>query len=83
MKTDTRPRGADGLQACEEWNEKYPPGTEVIVTLDGGAQIRTKTRSDATVLGGHTPVIWVDGIVGCYRLDRVAPVNPSAEAQAG
>jgi hypothetical protein len=55
----------------EAWNFQYPVGTAVIVTKDLGEQVRTKTRSAAQQLPSGTPVIWLDGIAGCYRLDRV------------
>lgn len=54
-----------------EWNEKYPVGTPVIVTKDDETEIRTLTRSKATMLGGHTAVVWIEGITGCYDLERV------------
>jgi hypothetical protein len=51
--------------------EGVPAGTDVVVRKDNGEELRTKTRSSAQMLGGHTPVIWVEGITGCYALDRV------------
>lgn len=47
-------------------------------TVDDGAlacpsYFPTKTRTDAQVLSGHSAVIWVEGIAGCYLLDRVRP----------
>lgn len=63
------------LQAqCDRWNEKYPVGTLVCVRRDNGAVETTKTRSEAQVLSGHTPVIWLEGISGCYLLDRVEAI---------
>lgn len=53
------------------WNEEYPPGTSVIVVKDDGTRVHTKIRSYAEMLSGHTPVIWLEGISGAYRLDRV------------
>lgn len=58
-------------QAVAIWNEKHPVGTSVIVTMDCGERREAKTRSAAEVLGGHTPVIWLEGITGCYALKRV------------
>lgn len=58
---------------CDEWNAHHPVGTEVIVNMDSGEQRRTKTRSKASVLSGHSAVIWLEGISGCYLLDRVRP----------
>ena len=53
-----------------EWQD-VPIGTEVVVTKDLGEQRRTKTRSAPQLLGGHTAVIWLEGISGCYDLERV------------
>lgn len=36
-----------------------------------GAVMKSKTRSMAWMLGGHTPVILVEGITGAYALERV------------
>lgn len=64
------------LQAeCDAWNAKHAVGTVVDVTKDLGNVVRTKTRSEAQVLSGHTPVIWLDGISGCYLLERVKAVD--------
>lgn len=54
-----------------EWNEKYPVGTPVIVTKDDKTEVRTVTTHEATMLGGHTAVVWLNGISGCYALERV------------
>ncbi len=53
------------------WNSQHPVGTAVVVTKDLGEPVRTKTRSVAQHLSSGTPVIWLDGIAGCYLLDRV------------
>ena len=57
------------------WNAGNPPGTPVVVRKDDGSLFRTTTRSAALVLGGHTPVVMLDGIAGCYLLSRVTPAN--------
>jgi hypothetical protein len=48
-----------------------PVGTDVVVTKDDGKEIRTRTRSEAFLLGGHTACIQLEGISGCYALERV------------
>lgn len=57
-----------------EWNEKHGVGQGVIVQRDDGTATRTTTRSEAQVLGGHTAVIWLEGIAGCFALDRVTAI---------
>ena len=65
------------VKLVEEWNIMHSVGTDVIVTKDDGTEIKTKTRSAAYMLGasgdypGHTAVIQLEGISGCYALDRV------------
>jgi hypothetical protein len=39
--------------------------------MDSGEIRETRTRSEAQVLGGHSAVVWLEGISGCYLLDRV------------
>lgn len=69
-----RPPSARKLAvAIAEFNASVEIGAAVDVTLDDGSVLRTRTRSEAQILGGHTAVIWVDGIGGAYLLDRVKP----------
>jgi hypothetical protein len=71
-----RAKQAERLQAqCDAWNDKYPVGVKVVVSRDNGEQYPTTTRSTAQVLQGHSAVIWVYGITGCYSLDRVRPAD--------
>jgi len=59
-------------ELCERWNKLHPVGSAVTVTKDDGSKIETVTRSEAWKLGGHTPVILVEGSIGTHRLTRVA-----------
>lgn len=61
-------------KAVDSWNAKYSIGTTVDLTKDNGEIVRTRTRSDAEVLSGHTAVIWLEGITGCYCLNRIRAV---------
>lgn len=60
----------------DQWNAQHPAGTAVTVRKDDGSEIQTKTRSEAAMLGGHTAVIWLDGMSGCYLLERVTLLAP-------
>jgi hypothetical protein len=60
------------------WNRGNPIGTHVILTKDNGSKVPTRTRSEAQVLSGHSAVIWVDAVSGCYLLDRVETVTDDA-----
>ena len=65
---------------CARWNAANPVGTEVIVRMDSGEFRRTATRSGAQILSGHTAVIWLDEMSGCYLLSRVEPAAPYDQA---
>lgn len=62
------------LQAqCDRFNAAVPLGAAVYLRKDSGDIIETVTRSAAQVLSGHSAVIWLEGVSGCYHLDRVSP----------
>lgn len=65
----------------DAWNRLYPVGQDVRLKTDGGEVILTKTRSPAQILGGHSAVIWLVGVTGCYALDRVSAL-PVVTAQS-
>ena len=53
------------------FNQKHPVGSKVTVVKDLGEKIETEVKYPAEILSGHTPVVWLKGISGCYLLDRV------------
>lgn len=73
------------LQAvCDKFNASYPVGTDVLLKKDGHDELfPTRTRSTAQILSGHSAVIWLENVSGCYLLDRVTPVGHAALAQGG
>lgn len=58
---------------CDEFNAKYKVGTKGYLHMDSGEKKPTHTRSEAQVLSGHSAVVWVNGVSGCYLLDRFKP----------
>lgn len=65
---------------ADEWNTRYPTGTVVdaapgLRREDGGAVIRTKTRSAAWTLGSGEPVVAVKGYPGGIHLDHIEVVG--------
>lgn len=68
------------VKLVQDWNAMHPVGIDVIVKKDDQTEQRTTTRSAAYMLGangdypGHTAVIMLDGISGCYELERVRVV---------
>ncbi len=80
MTPPKRPSLAALKRQVNDWNSAHPlPGVPVIVKLDDGSEKATRTQSEAQILGDHSAVIWLDGISGCYALDRVRH-NPNPEA---
>jgi len=63
----------------DEWNARYPIGTEVLLVDDYGDTTRTETRGTAYVLGEHTAVIAVEGRKGCYMLSRIRPLETTID----
>jgi hypothetical protein len=65
---------------CDEWNAAHPIGEAVWLKRDNGRELLTETRSRAEVLEGHSAVIWLKGVAGCYLLERVTPSLSPPEA---
>lgn len=61
--------------ACDKFNAAHRVGASVSVKLDSGEVRETVTNSEAQVMGGHSAVIWLDGIRGCYDLERVTALK--------
>jgi hypothetical protein len=58
-------------QIVEEWNVKHPVGTRVYVIRDNGEIMATHTTRQPMILGGDTPIVWIEGVSGCWSLDQV------------
>ncbi len=56
---------------CIVWNDRYPIGSEVKFhpVIGRDAHRVCKTKSNAYVLSGHTPVISLEGVPGCVALE--------------
>jgi hypothetical protein len=63
--------GMSKEQQVEAFNIEHPVGSPVTVRLDGGGVLDTTVRYPAQLLGGHTPVVWLKGVSGCYALTHV------------
>lgn len=70
-----RPNVAKLQKQCADWNTAHPIGTPVVLHTDTRGDIQTKTRSLAEVLSGHSAVVWLEGVSGCYALDRVKVIS--------
>lgn len=61
---------------CDAFNAKCPVGGKVRVKLDGVDEpLETTTKSVAQILSGHSSVVWMHNVSGCYLLDRVTPME--------
>ena len=68
---------------CDAFNAENPVGAKVTVKLDGRDDLfETVTRSEAQIMSGHSVVIWLENVSGCYLLDRVKSVPPMTLASA-
>lgn len=54
------------------WNAEVSVGAPVFYKKDDGSIIETHTRTEASVLSGHTAVVWLEGVRGCVDLSRVS-----------
>lgn len=66
-----KPNIAKLQKQCDDFNAKHAVGTPVTLHTDTKGDIATKTRSVAQVLSGHSAVVWLEGVSGCYALERV------------
>lgn len=63
----------------EGFNRAHAIGTKVLYRSYPGATHRaTQTRSEAWVLGGHTPVVMIEGTAGGVALDALVIVPPES-----
>lgn len=71
--TSSPRRGGKNLATVEWFNEHVPIGTSVIYWpgIREGEGRASVTRSAAWLLGGHTPVVLVDGYPGGVALSHV------------
>jgi hypothetical protein len=71
MPSHLPPTPKQQQKLCDAWNAKHPVGTQVTVKLDSGETKETTTTTEAQLLSGHTAVIWLEDVSGCYCLDFV------------
>jgi hypothetical protein len=74
MPAGSRTSPAAELRAVEAWNAAHPVGT--VVSYWKGVRVgpstgSAATRSEAQMLGGHTAVVWLEGVSGCIALTHV------------
>lgn len=55
----------------EKFNSTYKVGDKIKVRQDDGSILEWTTRHEATVMGGHSAVIWVEEHRSAYAAERV------------
>ncbi len=71
-----RPSNSEQLRRLARFNRNFPVGTPVYLKQDGKLQpVLTRVREEAFMLGGHTPVVFLDGISSCYDISRVSAAS--------
>jgi hypothetical protein len=66
---------AEAKKMVDDWNRGNHVGRAVKVKRDSGEFLETTTRSHAELIQSGVPVIWLNGITGCYALERVFPIH--------
>lgn len=61
-------------QQVFNWNKNNAVGCSCEVKTDSGFAVKTHTKSEAYLLGGHTAVVLLDDVSGCYMLNRVKAI---------
>ena len=61
----------------ENFNKKNPIGTPVRywTGMREGDGAKSKTRTAAQILQGHTPVVWVEDHGACIALTHIDPIR--------
>ena len=73
--TDTKRDEGSAEKAVAAWNAKHGVGTVVAYwSLPTDEARIAKTRTEAQLLSGHTAVVWLEGVSGCWALSHVRAV---------
>lgn len=70
--------------SVEQFNRHVPEGSPVLFWPGerAGEGRSSRTRSEAWLLGGHTPVVMVEGYAGGIALTHVFPLPPTKSGGA-
>ena len=58
-------------------------GMPVRYRNDRGREIETKLRTVASVVGGHSAVVWLEGVSGCVAVNQVKFIGGDDEEFMG
>lgn len=81
----TARRGGKNAEAVEWFNDHCPIGSPVMYWpgVREGKGTKSVTRSKAWLLGGHTPVVMVEGYAGGIALSHVMGYQPASSEREG
>ncbi|MDH0342129.1 hypothetical protein [Chromobacterium haemolyticum] len=69
---------------CDDFNAVCKNGGRIMFKRDGVDEpYEARTRSEAYILSGHSAVVFVEGVSGCYQLSHCEPITenqPPAES---
>lgn len=65
------PTLASQNKLVEKINQAFKVGDKIKVKQDDGSIVEWTMEAPASILGGHTAVIWADEHRGCYMAARV------------
>lgn len=76
MPAPKRPTAAQLQKQVDAWNAKHPTGTVVSFEefVGNGETHRGATTSEASVFGGHTAIIFLEGKSGFVDLEHCKAV---------
>ncbi|MHC8321171.1 hypothetical protein ACYZT4_10800 [Pseudomonas sp. GB2N2] len=76
MPAPKRPTAAQLQRQVDNWNAKHPVGTTVSFEniVGRGETFRAATRDEASVFGGHSAVIFLEGKSGFVDLGHCRAV---------
>jgi hypothetical protein len=66
-------------QQIEDFNDQYLPGHPVILKNSDGSEVETTTCSRAWLIDRKTPVVELEGLPGCHRLDLISPKDAGSD----
>ena len=64
---------------CDLFNKQHPVKSAVFYIDDEGTPKPTTIKHPAELMGGHTAVVWLDGVRGAYNLNRIVAVGAICE----
>ncbi|WP_213761755.1 hypothetical protein [Caballeronia sp. dw_19] len=77
-----RPKRPDPYKEVYEFNARVQVGetVEYSEVIGLSTPVVYRTRTEASILSGHTAVVWLEGKSGCVCVSHCAPVRAGSPA---